>query len=54
MAIFIFELGSLICGIAPTSSILIGGRAVAGMGVAAIFSGSLVILSFSRTSVQKF
>lgn len=46
-AIFVFELGSLICGVAPNSSTLIGGRAIAGCGVAGIFSGALVILSFS-------
>ncbi|RAO73548.1 uncharacterized protein BHQ10_009560 [Talaromyces amestolkiae] len=46
-AIFVFELGSLICGVAPNSSTLIGGRAIAGCGVAGIFSGALIILSFS-------
>lgn len=46
-AIFVFEVGSLICGVAPNSSTLIGGRAIAGCGVAGIFSGALVILSFS-------
>ncbi|OKL58655.1 hypothetical protein UA08_06334 [Talaromyces atroroseus] len=45
-AIFVFELGSLMCGVAPNSSVLIGGRAVAGCGTAGIFSGSLIILSY--------
>lgn len=31
-AIAIFELGSLVCGVAPTSEALIIGRAVAGIG----------------------
>ena len=31
-AIFIFELGSLLCGVAPTIFALIFGRAVAGVG----------------------
>ena len=33
-AIFIFEIGSVICGAAPTSVALIIGRAVAGVGAA--------------------
>ncbi|KAI9781425.1 MAG: hypothetical protein M1839_006019 [Geoglossum umbratile] len=44
-AIFIFELGSLICGAAPTSNALIVGRAVAGLGCAGIFSGALIIVA---------
>ncbi|RAK94838.1 MDR family MFS transporter [Aspergillus ibericus CBS 121593] len=47
VAIFIFELGSLICAVAPNSATLIGGRAVAGTGVGGIFSGALVILSLT-------
>lgn len=47
VAIAIFELGSLICGVAPTSSALIVGRAVAGLGCAGIFSGALIIIAYS-------
>ena len=32
LAVTVFELGSLICGVAPTSTALIVGRAVAGAG----------------------
>jgi MFS family permease len=39
VAIGIFELGSLLCGIAPTSNALIIGRAMAGIGSAGIMSG---------------
>ncbi|KAJ6512619.1 putative MFS toxin efflux pump [Mycena sanguinolenta] len=46
-AISIFELGSLICGVAPTSAALIVGRAIAGVGCAGIFSGALIIISHS-------
>ncbi|KAJ7679255.1 major facilitator superfamily domain-containing protein [Mycena polygramma] len=46
-AIAIFQLGSLICGVAPTSSALIVGRAVAGVGCAGIFSGALIIVAHS-------
>lgn len=44
-ALFLFELGSLICGIAPTSTTLIVGRAVAGLGSAGIFTGALVTIA---------
>ncbi|KAH8812502.1 putative MFS toxin efflux pump [Xylogone sp. PMI_703] len=47
LAIAVFELGSLICAVAPSSTVLIVGRAVAGMGVGGIFSGALVIIAHS-------
>ncbi|KAL9117491.1 MAG: hypothetical protein Q9187_005973 [Circinaria calcarea] len=47
IAIIIFELGSLICGVAPNSIALIIGRAVAGLGSAGIFQGALTIISYS-------
>ncbi|KAF3759880.1 hypothetical protein M406DRAFT_65275 [Cryphonectria parasitica EP155] len=43
-AIFIFELGSLICGVAPTSNALIAGRAIAGVGCAGIAAGAYIII----------
>ncbi|KAK3689925.1 major facilitator superfamily domain-containing protein [Podospora appendiculata] len=46
-AVAIFELGSLICGVSQNSVTLIIGRAVAGVGAAAIFSGALIILAYS-------
>lgn len=46
-AIAIFELGSLVCGVAPTSTALIVGRAVAGLGSAGIFSGALIIIAYT-------
>ncbi|KAK8047385.1 hypothetical protein PG996_015449 [Apiospora saccharicola] len=46
LAIFLFEVGSLVCAVAPTSPVLIAGRAIAGLGVAGIFSGCTVITSF--------
>lgn len=46
-AISVFELGSLICAVAPSSTALIVGRAIAGIGVGGIFSGSLVIIAHS-------
>ncbi|KAL8396833.1 hypothetical protein RB594_003793 [Gaeumannomyces avenae] len=47
IAIGLFELGSLICGVARNSLTLILGRAIAGLGSAGLFSGSLVILAHS-------
>ena len=44
-ALGLFELGSLLCGVAPSSNILIVGRAIAGLGCAGIFAGCLVIIA---------
>jgi MFS family permease len=45
LALGIFELGSLVCAVAPTSTALIVGRAVAGLGSAGIFSGAILIVA---------
>ncbi|KAI9744653.1 MAG: hypothetical protein M1818_002182 [Claussenomyces sp. TS43310] len=45
IAIGIFELGSVLCGAAPTSVVLIVGRAIAGLGVAGVFSGGTYALA---------
>ena len=45
IAIGIFELGSLICGVAPNSDALIIGRALAGVGASGIFAGALIIVA---------
>jgi hypothetical protein len=44
-AIFIFEVGSAVCGAAPNSPALIVGRAIAGLGSAGIFSGAILIVT---------
>lgn len=41
--IFIFEIGSAICGAAPNSPVFIFGRAIAGIGASGIFSGAIPI-----------
>ncbi|KAI0127292.1 major facilitator superfamily transporter [Xylariales sp. AK1849] len=41
----IFEIGSFICGLSPTSVVFIVGRAIAGCGGAGLQSGSLVLIS---------
>ncbi|KAK4982482.1 hypothetical protein LTR50_007722 [Elasticomyces elasticus] len=42
--ITLFEIGSAICGAAPTSTALIVGRAIAGIGAAGMMSGSIILM----------
>ncbi|KZO92741.1 ABC transporter [Calocera viscosa TUFC12733] len=44
-AITLFEIGSLICGVAPSVNVLIFGRAFAGVGAAGIFVAVLSIIA---------
>lgn len=46
-ALLIFELGSILCAAATSSTMLIVGRAVAGAGAAALFSGAMTIIGYS-------
>ena len=46
-ALLIFELGSIICAAAKNSVMLIVGRAIAGAGAAALFSGGMTIVGYS-------
>ncbi|ROV96151.1 hypothetical protein VSDG_05045 [Cytospora chrysosperma] len=43
-AIGIFEVGSLLCAVAPTSTAFIIGRAIAGLGAAGISTGALIMV----------
>ncbi|KAF2645527.1 efflux pump protein [Massarina eburnea CBS 473.64] len=43
--LFLFELGSLVCGLATGSSMLIGGRTISGMGGAGLMNGAMTILA---------
>jgi MFS transporter, DHA2 family, methylenomycin A resistance protein len=45
LGIALFMLGSLVCGFAPNATVLIGGRAVAGLGAALEIPTSLAILT---------
>ncbi|OQO06168.1 hypothetical protein B0A48_08756 [Cryoendolithus antarcticus] len=47
ISIAIFEIGSLICGLARSSIALIIGRAVTGLGAAGVVSGAYSIVAFS-------
>lgn len=46
-ALVVFEIGSVICAAATTSPMFIIGRAVAGAGAAALYSGGMTIIGFS-------
>jgi MFS family permease len=39
LSVFVFEVGSALCGAAPTSSSLIVGRVIAGIGGAGMYLG---------------
>ncbi|KIW61815.1 hypothetical protein PV05_01895 [Exophiala xenobiotica] len=47
ISMLIFEVGSLICGIAPNSKTLVVGRAIAGLGGAGLSVGGTSIVSFT-------
>lgn len=41
----LFEIGSLICGVAPSMNVLIFGRAFAGVGAAGMFGSCIAIIA---------
>ncbi|KAK2038902.1 major facilitator superfamily transporter [Colletotrichum somersetense] len=45
LAMLVFLVGSLVCGLAPSSAALIVGRALAGFGSAGILTGSFVVVA---------
>lgn len=47
IALFIFEVGSAVCGSAPNAEALIVGRAIAGLGAAGLGAGAYTIIAFS-------
>ncbi|KAH8803447.1 DNA repair protein RAD50 [Xylogone sp. PMI_703] len=53
IAIGVFELGSLICGVAPNSVALIVGRSITGLGAAGVLSGCYIIIAFSVPPVKR-
>ncbi|KAJ3497078.1 hypothetical protein NLG97_g2182 [Lecanicillium saksenae] len=53
VSIFIFELGSLIAAVAPNSTTLIVGRAVSGVGAAAIAPGVFTISAFAAEPAKR-
>lgn len=47
IALFIFELGSLICAVAKDPTTLVVGRAIAGVGGAGISTGAFTIIALT-------
>ncbi|KAK4086355.1 MFS multidrug transporter [Purpureocillium lilacinum] len=47
LSIFIFEVGSLICALAPNSTALVVGRAIAGLGASGVTAGVFILIAFS-------
>ncbi|KAK8041186.1 major facilitator superfamily domain-containing protein [Apiospora phragmitis] len=45
--VMLFEVGSAVCGAAPSSVVFIVGRAIAGVGAAGIFSGVIIIIVYA-------
>lgn len=44
-AVLIFEIGSAVCGAAPSIDVLILGRAITGAGAAGLFSGAMIVIA---------
>ncbi|KAH7400979.1 putative HC-toxin efflux carrier [Phaeosphaeria sp. MPI-PUGE-AT-0046c] len=51
--IFIFEIGSAICGAAPSMNVLILGRVIAGIGGAGQYIGCMTIISTTTTMSER-
>lgn len=45
-SLVVFEIGSAVCGAAPSSDALIVGRAIAGLGSAGLFQGGILIIVY--------
>ncbi|KAI1469126.1 major facilitator superfamily domain-containing protein [Daldinia caldariorum] len=45
IGVFIFEIGSLIAAVSPSSAVLIIGRTVSGLGATGSFAGAIIILA---------
>ncbi|MCJ1314764.1 hypothetical protein MMC15_000076 [Xylographa vitiligo] len=58
-SVLLFEIGSVVCGAAPSSVAFIVGRAIAGIGAAGIFAGAIVCIIYAvplekRPQIQGF
>lgn len=53
ISMLIFEVGSLICGVAPNSKTLVVGRAIAGLGGAGLSVGGTCIVSLTVTPAKR-
>ncbi|KAJ5355441.1 uncharacterized protein N7496_012653 [Penicillium cataractarum] len=53
VAMFIFEVGSLICAVAPSSTVLVIGRAIAGVGTGGVSNGCFLLVAYSAPPRQR-
>ena len=53
VAMVIFEIGSLLCAVAPNSPVFILGRAIAGLGSAGVFSGGKFLMLFPLSNPSR-
>lgn len=53
VSLLVFEIGSLICGVAPNANALIAGRAIAGLGGAGMATGGFTIIAFSSEPTRR-
>ncbi|OHW95297.1 major facilitator superfamily transporter [Colletotrichum incanum] len=53
VAVVIFGIGSLLCGVAVSSRMLIAGRAIAGMGAAGVTGGCYTIVALATTPAAR-
>ncbi|KAL9090491.1 MAG: hypothetical protein Q9165_005252 [Trypethelium subeluteriae] len=51
--IVVFEVGSAVCGAAPSESVLIAGRAICGVGGAGMYTGVLTLLALTTTEKER-
>ena len=49
----LFELGSAVCGAAPSMNALIVGRTIAGIGGAGMYLGVIMLLSFFTSPIER-
>ena len=53
ICVFLFELGSAVCGAAPNMDALIIGRAICGWGGAGMYTGVMTLLSVTTTEHER-
>ncbi|KAI9747457.1 MAG: hypothetical protein M1835_002104 [Candelina submexicana] len=53
LCVFLFELGSAVCGAAPTINALIVGRAICGVGGSGMYVGVMTLLSVTTTPTER-
>lgn len=52
-SVLLFELGSVICGAAPSMDALIVGRVICGLGGAGLYTGVMVLFSVNTTEQER-